>query len=100
MINRTRINYTAKHEAEIWDARQRRESQNTTRCVFGRPSPSIFGQLVPSGGIRTSPRRGLRLALNKVKAQSPDRLLTAIIGHLLLSLNKIPLSIAVTNSTF
>jgi len=46
MVYRTRINYTAKMKAEIWDRWQRGESMNSIGRVFDRPSSSIFKQLI------------------------------------------------------
>ena len=45
MVYRTRIKYTAKQKAEIWDRWQRGESMNAIGRVFDRPSSSIFNQL-------------------------------------------------------
>ena len=63
MEYRTRIKYTAKQKAEIWDRWQRGESMRSIGRLFDRPSSSIFNQLSPTGGIRPSPRRRSRLTL-------------------------------------
>ena len=63
MTYRTRIKYTAEQKAEMWDRWQRGESLNSIGRVFDKPSPSIFGQLAPSGGIRPATRQRSRLAL-------------------------------------
>ena len=51
MAYRTRINYTARQRSEIWDRWQRGEPLNAIGRAFDQPSSSIFGQLVPTGGI-------------------------------------------------
>ncbi len=63
MKQRTRIYYSAKQKAEMWDRWQRGESLNAIGRVFDRPSSSIFQQLSPTGGIRPPPRKRSRLAL-------------------------------------
>ena len=52
MAYRTRIKYTAKQKADIWDRWQRGESLNAIGRLFDRPSASIFNMLAPTGGIR------------------------------------------------
>ena len=73
MAYRTRINYTAKMKAEIWDRWQRGESMNSIGRVFDRPSSSIFKQLSPTGGIRPAPRRRSRLALTHSEREEISR---------------------------
>ena len=73
MVYRTRIKYTAKQKAEIWDRWQRGESMNAIGRVFDRPSSSIFNQLSPTGGIRPSPRRRSRLALSLCEREEISR---------------------------
>jgi len=73
MVYRTRIKYTAKQKAEIWDRWQRGESMNAIGRVFDRPSSSIFNQLSPTGGIRPSPRRRSRLALSLSEREEISR---------------------------
>jgi DNA-binding CsgD family transcriptional regulator len=79
MVYRTRINYTAEQKAEMWDRWQRGESLNAIGRAFDRPSSSIFGQLVPSGGIRPSVRRRSRLALTLSEREEISR---GIVSHL------------------
>ena len=78
MVYRTRINYTAKQKAEIWDRWQRGESLNAIGRAFDRPSSSIFGQLAPTGGIRPPPRQRSRLALTLSEREEISR---GIAGH-------------------
>ena len=73
MAYRTRINYTAKQKAEIWDRWQRGESLNAIGRVFDRPSSSIFGQLAPTGGIRPVPRKRSRVALTLSEREEISR---------------------------
>ncbi len=79
MVYRTRINYTAKQKAEIWDRWQGGESLRSIGRAFDRPSSSIFGQLAPSGGIRPPPRRRSRLALTLAEREEISR---GIASHL------------------
>lgn len=73
MVYRTRINYTAKQKAEIWDRWQRGESMNAIGRVFDRASSSIFNQLSPTAGIHPSPRRRSRLALSLSEREEISR---------------------------
>ena len=73
MVYRTRIKYTAKQKAEIWDRWQRGESMRSIGRLFDRPSSSIFNQLSPTGGIRPSPRRRSRLALTLSEREEISR---------------------------
>lgn len=73
MAYRTRIKYTAKQKAEIWDRWQRGESMRSIGRLFDRPSSSIFNQLSPTGGIRPSPRRRSRLALTLSEREEISR---------------------------
>ena len=63
MVYRTRIKYTAKQKADIWDRWQRGESLRSIGRLFDRSSSSIFGLLAPTGGIRPPSRKRSRLAL-------------------------------------
>jgi len=78
MVYRTRINYTAKQKAEIWDRWQHGESLNAIGRAFDRPSSSIFGQLAPTGGIRPPLRQRSRLALTLSEREEISR---GIAGH-------------------
>ena len=73
MIYRTRINYTAKQKAEIWDRWQRGESLNAIGRAFDRPSSSIFGQLAPTGGIRPPARKRSSSALTLPEREEISR---------------------------
>ena len=73
MVYRTRIKYTAKQKAEIWDRWQRGESMRSIGRLFDRPSSSIYMQLSPTGGIRPSPRRRSRMALTLSEREEISR---------------------------
>jgi len=73
MVHRPRIKYTAEQRADIWDRWQRGESLNAIGRLFDRPSSSIFKMLVPSGGIRPSPRKRSRLALTLAEREEISR---------------------------
>jgi IS30 family transposase len=73
MTYRTRINYTAKQKAEMWDRWQRGEPLKDIGRAFDRPSSSIFGQLAPSSGIRPALRRRSRLALSLSEREEISR---------------------------
>ena len=73
MVYRTRIKYTAKQKAEIWDRWQRGESMTSIGRLFDRPSSSIFNMLSPTGGIRPSSRRRSRLALTLPEREEISR---------------------------
>ena len=48
---------------ELWERWRRGESLKAIGRAFGKPSSSIYFQVVPHGGIRPAPRRRSRLAL-------------------------------------
>lgn len=73
MVYRTRINYTAKQRADIWDRWQRGESMSSIGRLFDRPSSSIFNMLEPTGGIRPDPRKRSRLALTQSEREEISR---------------------------
>ncbi len=73
MVYRTRIKYTAKQKAEIWDRWQRGESMSSIGRLFDRPSSSIFNHLSPTGGIRPPLRRRSRLALTLSEREEISR---------------------------
>ena len=96
MAYRTRINYSPKQKAEIWERWQRGESLNEIGRAFDRPSSSIFGQLVPTGGIRPSPRKRSRLALNISEREEISRGLVAdqSLREIATTLNRSPSTIS------
>ena len=94
MVYRTRIYYSAKQKAEMWDRWQRGESLNAIGRAFDRPSSSIFGQLSPTGGIRPVPRKRSRLALTLSERETISR---GLAGHQ--SLRSIALSLGRSPST-
>ena len=78
MVYRTRIKYTAKQKAEIWDRWQKGESLTSIGRLFDRPSSSIFNMLAPTGGIRPSVRKRSRLALTLAEREEISR---GIVSH-------------------
>jgi len=73
MVYRTRIKYTAKQKADIWDRWQRGESLRSIGRLFDRPSSSIFNMLEPTGGIRPATRKRSRLALTQSEREEISR---------------------------
>ena len=57
----------------MWDRWQRGESLKAIGRVFDRPSSSIYGQLVTSGGIRPPARQRSRLALTLCEREEISR---------------------------
>jgi IS30 family transposase len=64
---------TAAESAEIWDRWQKGEGLKSIGRVFGKSSGSIFGHLMPYGGIRPPPRRRSRLALTLAEREEISR---------------------------
>ncbi len=79
MRYRTRIKYTAAQRAEIWDRWHRGESMSSIGRVFDRESSSIFGLLLPSGGIRPAERKRSAIALTLSEREEISR---GIVGGL------------------
>ena len=73
MTYRTRIKYTAKHKAEIWDRWQRGESLKEIGRAFDRPSSSIHLQISASGGVRPYSRRRSASALTLTEREEISR---------------------------
>ena len=73
MAHRTRIYYTAKQRAEMWDRWQRGESMTSIGRLFNRDSSSVFSVLSPTGGIRPAPRKRSRLALTLSEREEISR---------------------------
>jgi IS30 family transposase len=73
MVYRTRIKYTSAQMADIWDRWERGETLNSIGRLFDRHSSSIFGLLVPTGGIRPPPRQRSRLALTLAEREEISR---------------------------
>ena len=73
MVYRTRIKYTAKQKADIWNRWQSGESMSSIGRIFDRPSSSIFNMLEPTGGIRPAPRKRSRLALTQYEREEISR---------------------------
>ena len=77
MAYRTRIFFTEKQKAEIWDRWQRGESMSSIGRVFDRGSSSIYPLLERTGGIRPATRRRSRLALTLCEREEISRGLVA-----------------------
>ena len=73
MSQRFRRGFTAAEKTELWDRWQRGESLKAIGRAFGKPSSSIYFQLVPHGGIRPAPRRRSRLALTLSEREEISR---------------------------
>ena len=80
----TRIYYTEKDKALMWDRWQKGESLNAIARHFGRSHSSIQGILSRTGGIRPLPRRRSRLSLTLAEREEISRGLSA--GHSLRSI--------------
>ncbi len=73
MVYRTRINYSEKQRADIWDRWQKGESLCSIGRLFDRHSSSIFGLLAPTGGIRPPVRHRSKLALTLSEREEISR---------------------------
>ena len=73
MVYRTRIKYTDKQKAEMWDRWQRGESLKEIGRAFDRGSSSIYGLLSPTGGIRPTPRHRSALSLTLSEREEISR---------------------------
>lgn len=73
MAYRTRIFFTDKQKADIWDRWQRGESMSSIGRVFDRASSSIYPLLSRTGGIRPPDRKRSRLALTLVEREEISR---------------------------
>ena len=80
----SRIYYTEKDKALMWDRWQKGESLNAIARHFGRNHSSIQGILSRTGGIRPLPRRRSRLSLTLAEREEISRGLSA--GHSLRSI--------------
>ena len=90
MGQRLRRGFTAAEKTELWDRWQRGESLKAIGRTFGKPSSSIYFQLVPHGGIRPAARRRSRLALTLsereeisrgIAAHQSARSMARLLGH-------------------
>lgn len=77
MAYRTRIFFTEKQKAEIWDRWQRGESMSSIGRRFDRASSSIYPLLARTGGIRPAHRTRSRLALTLAEREEISRGLVA-----------------------
>ena len=73
MKRRSRIYFTAKQRADIWDRWQRGESMSSIGRLFERGSSSIYPVLSRSGGIRPPVRKRSRLALTLSEREEISR---------------------------
>jgi len=73
MAYRTRIFFTDKQKAEIWDRWQRGESMSSIGRVFDRASSSIYPLLSRTGGIRPPDRKRSGLALTLAEREEISR---------------------------
>ena len=65
--------FTAAEKTKLWDRWQRGESLKAIGRAFSKPSPSIYFQLAPHGGIRPAARRRSRLALTLSEREEISR---------------------------
>lgn len=77
MTRRTRIKYTKEIKSEIWDRYQQGESLNSIGRAFATRSSSIYGQLVPTGGIRLPEKKRSKLSLTMTEREEISRGLVA-----------------------
>jgi IS30 family transposase len=73
MKYRTRIYYTDKQKAEMWDRWQRGETLHAIARLFDRHHTSVRGILAATGGIRPPERRRSRLALRLAEREEISR---------------------------
>jgi len=73
MKYRTRIYFSAKQRADIWDRWQRGESMSSIGRLFERESSSIYPILQLSGGIRPPTRTRSRVALSLSEREEISR---------------------------
>jgi len=73
MKYRTRIYFSAKQRADIWDRWQRGESMSSIGRLFERESSSIYPLLQLSGGIRPPTRKRSRFALSLSEREEISR---------------------------
>lgn len=73
MARRPRLKYTEEIKSEIWDRYQRGESLRSIGRVFDKRSSSIYGQLVPTGGIRPPERTRSKLSLSMAEREEISR---------------------------
>lgn len=73
MAYRTRIFFTDKQKADIWDRWQRGESMRSIGQLFDRNSSSIYPLLSRTGGIRPPEHKRSRLALTLAEREEISR---------------------------
>lgn len=73
MARRSRIYFTDKQKADIWDRWERGESMSSIGRLFERNSSSIYPLLSRTGGIRPAQRRRSRFALSLPEREEISR---------------------------
>ena len=73
MKYRTRIYYSAKQRAEIWDKWERGESMSPIGRGFDRGSSSVFSVISPTGGIRPPDRKRNKQSLSLTEREEISR---------------------------
>ena len=73
MVRRSRIYFTDKQKADIWDRWERGESMSSIGRLFERNSSSIYPLLSRTGGIRPAQRRRSRFALSLPEREEISR---------------------------
>lgn len=96
MVYRTRIYYSAKQRAEIWDRWQRGESMSSIGRVFERESSSIYNILERTGGIRPATRKRSRISLTLQEREEISRGIISgcSIRSIALTLNRSPSTVS------
>jgi len=73
MARRSRIYFTDRQKADIWDRWERGESMSSIGRLFERNSSSIYPLLSRTGGIRPLDRTRSRLALTLAEREEISR---------------------------
>ena len=96
MAYRSRIYYSPKQKAEMWDRWKRGESLSSIGRSFNRESSSVFGILSPTGGIQPIPRKRSSLALTLSEREEISRGLVSgnSVREIAATLNRSPSTIS------
>ena len=73
MARRSRIYFTDKQKADIWDRWERGESMSSIGRLFDRDSSSIYPLLSRTGGIRPPERRRSKRTLSMTEREEISR---------------------------
>ncbi len=68
-----RLGFTAAQSAELWELWRQGEGTKSIARALGKSSSSIWGHVVPHGGIRPVPRRRSRRALTLAEREEISR---------------------------